>query len=95
MLLPGKDADNVFDKHLRTGMIPALAWPSVTELAGRPVGGCSLPTMIGWMMISGVTVTPLIWPPSGLPHSAVTRCAWPRVRHPVKSSIRTGYPTGA
>ncbi len=38
MLLKGRDADNVMDKHYVTGMIFTISWPSVTELAGRPVG---------------------------------------------------------
>lgn len=33
-----KDADNKFDKHYTNGMLLSLSWPSVTELAGRPVG---------------------------------------------------------
>lgn len=37
-LLPGSDADNTFDKHYVSGMMLTLSWPSVTELAGRPVG---------------------------------------------------------
>lgn len=38
MLLKNRDADNKFDKHYITGMILTLSYPSVTELAGRPVG---------------------------------------------------------
>ena len=38
LLIKRKDADNKFDKHYVTGMILTLSWPSVTELAGRPVG---------------------------------------------------------
>lgn len=37
-LIGSKDADNVFDKQYRSGMMLTLSWPSVTELAGRPVG---------------------------------------------------------
>lgn len=37
-LLKRKDADNKFDKTYDNGMILTLSWPSVTELAGRPVG---------------------------------------------------------
>lgn len=37
-LLPGSDSDNTFDKHYSSGMMLTLSWPSVTELAGRPVG---------------------------------------------------------
>lgn len=38
MLLNARDADNKFDKQYTTGMILSLSHPSVTELAGRPVG---------------------------------------------------------
>lgn len=38
MLLKNRDADNKFDKHYITGMMLTLSYPSVTELAGRPVG---------------------------------------------------------
>lgn len=31
------DADNIFDKHYKAGNILTLTYPSVTELAGRPV----------------------------------------------------------
>lgn len=37
MLLASKDADNKFDKQYTTGSILSLSWPSVTELAGRPI----------------------------------------------------------
>lgn len=37
MLLKSKDADNKFDKQYMTGTILTLSWPSVTELAGRPI----------------------------------------------------------
>lgn len=36
--IKSRDADNIFDKHYKTGMMLTLSWPSVTELAGRPVG---------------------------------------------------------
>lgn len=36
-LLPTKDADNVFDKRYRSGMIQRFGWPSVNELSGRPI----------------------------------------------------------
>lgn len=36
-LLPGRDSNNVFDKHYKSGIIIKLAWPSVAELSGRPV----------------------------------------------------------
>jgi phage terminase large subunit GpA-like protein len=32
------DADNVFDKIYKSGMILTLSWPSIAELSGRPVG---------------------------------------------------------
>lgn len=38
MLMKSRDADNKFDKHYITGIILTLSYPSVTELAGRPVG---------------------------------------------------------
>lgn len=38
MLMKNRDADNKFDKHYITGIILTLSYPSVTELAGRPVG---------------------------------------------------------
>jgi phage terminase large subunit GpA-like protein len=38
MLLPGADNDNKFDKLYNTGMMLSLSWPTVTELAGKPVG---------------------------------------------------------
>lgn len=37
-LVQSKDADNKFDKHYTNGMLLTLSYPSVTELAGRPVG---------------------------------------------------------
>jgi phage terminase large subunit GpA-like protein len=37
-LMPNKDADNVFDKHYRSGMMLTLSWPSINELSGRPIG---------------------------------------------------------
>lgn len=33
-----RDADNKFDKHYKSGMMLSISWPSVTELAGRPIG---------------------------------------------------------
>lgn len=38
----GRSFDNKFDKHFTNGMILTLSWPSVTELAGRPVPRCAL-----------------------------------------------------
>jgi phage terminase large subunit GpA-like protein len=35
-LLPGKSADNTFDKHY-AGMLLTLAWPSINELSGKPI----------------------------------------------------------
>lgn len=37
MMLSSRDADNKFDKQYTSGMILTLSWPSVTELAGRPI----------------------------------------------------------
>ena len=37
-LMRNSDSDNKFDKHYQTGMMLTLSYPSVTELAGRPVG---------------------------------------------------------
>lgn len=37
-LITGANSDNTFDKHYLSGMMLTLSWPSVTELAGRPVG---------------------------------------------------------
>lgn len=37
MLLGTKDADNKFDKQYSTGSMLTISWPSVTELAGRPI----------------------------------------------------------
>lgn len=42
MLLKAREADNVFDKQYVTGMILNLSHPTVTELAGRPVGRIAL-----------------------------------------------------
>lgn len=36
-LVPGRHADNTFDKHYRSGMMLTLSWPSVNEMAGKPV----------------------------------------------------------
>jgi phage terminase large subunit GpA-like protein len=41
-LIKRKDADNKFDKQYTTGTMLTLSWPSVTELAGRPVGRIAL-----------------------------------------------------
>jgi phage terminase large subunit GpA-like protein len=38
LLRPDRDADNVFDKHYKTGMILTMSHPSRTEFAGRPIG---------------------------------------------------------
>lgn len=37
-LMKQKDSDNKFDKHYENGMLLTLSYPSVTELAGKPVG---------------------------------------------------------
>lgn len=42
MLLANKDADNVHDKQYRSGCMLGLAWPTVAQLAGRPVGRIAL-----------------------------------------------------
>lgn len=36
-LLADRDADNKYDKHYKSGMILGLAWPTVAELAGKPI----------------------------------------------------------
>ncbi|MBG5968911.1 phage terminase large subunit family protein, partial [Proteus mirabilis] len=36
-LLKGRDTDNKFDKQYITGMMLTITYPTVTELAGRPV----------------------------------------------------------
>jgi len=41
-LVKSKDADNKFDKHYSNGMMLSLSYPSVTELAGKPVGRVAL-----------------------------------------------------
>lgn len=42
MLLKAREADNVYDKQYRSGMLLNLSYPSVTEFAGRPVGRIAL-----------------------------------------------------
>lgn len=42
LLMKTRDSDNKFDKHYVTGMMLTLSWPSITELAGRPVGRIAL-----------------------------------------------------
>lgn len=41
-LVKRRDADNKFDKHYTSGMMLTLSWPSVTEMAGKPVGRIGL-----------------------------------------------------
>lgn len=41
-LTKSKDSDNKFDKHYSNGMILSLSYPSVTELAGKPIGRVAL-----------------------------------------------------
>lgn len=41
-LVKDKDGDNKFDKHYTNGMILSLSYPSVTELAGKPIGRAAL-----------------------------------------------------
>lgn len=38
MLLPTADADNRFDKQYSTGMLFTIAWPTPSQLAGKPIG---------------------------------------------------------
>jgi phage terminase large subunit GpA-like protein len=38
MMLPTADADNRFDKQYTTGMLFTLAWPTPSQLAGKPIG---------------------------------------------------------
>lgn len=33
-----RDSDNKHDKHYKSGVILTLSWPSITELAGKPIG---------------------------------------------------------
>lgn len=40
--MKGRGSDNIFDKHFTNGLMLTLSWPSVTELAGRPVPRCAL-----------------------------------------------------
>lgn len=42
VLLADRDADNVYDKQYKNGMMLNLSWPTVTEFAGRPVGRIAL-----------------------------------------------------
>ncbi len=37
MLLPTADADNRYDKQYRSGMLFTLAWPTESQLAGKPI----------------------------------------------------------
>lgn len=37
-MVKSKDSDNKFDKHYSNGMMLSLSWPTVSELAGKPVG---------------------------------------------------------
>lgn len=38
LMLDSGDADNVFDKTFKSGMMLTLSWPSINELSGKPVG---------------------------------------------------------
>lgn len=40
--MPSRDADNVYDKHYRNGMMLNLGHPTIAQLAGRPVGRIAL-----------------------------------------------------
>jgi len=37
LVVARRDADNVFDKHYKAGMMLTLSWPSINELSGRPI----------------------------------------------------------
>lgn len=41
-LQAAREADNVYDKQYRSGMMLNLSWPTVAQLAGRPVGRIAL-----------------------------------------------------
>ncbi len=41
-LMKSADSDNKFDKHYNNGMMLTLSYPSVTEMAGKPVGRVAL-----------------------------------------------------
>jgi len=36
-LIQSRDADNVFDKHYKSGMLLTLSWPTINELSGKPI----------------------------------------------------------
>lgn len=36
-ILPGRSADNIFDKRFRSGALITLSWPTVNELSGKPI----------------------------------------------------------
>ncbi len=38
MLIDRADADNVFDKHYRNGMLFTIGWPTKSQVAGKPIG---------------------------------------------------------
>lgn len=38
MLVPGSNGDNTFDKHYTNGMLFTIAWPTRSQLAGKPIG---------------------------------------------------------
>jgi phage terminase large subunit GpA-like protein len=42
LLMPGKDSDNVYDKHYRNGMMFSLSWPAINEMSGKPIGRVAL-----------------------------------------------------
>lgn len=41
-LVGSKEADNKFDKTYKNGMLLSLSWPTVSELAGKPIGRAAL-----------------------------------------------------
>lgn len=36
-LIVGRNQDNTFDKHYRSGMMVTLSWPAINELSGKPI----------------------------------------------------------
>ncbi len=42
LIVKRREADNKFDKHFLNGMMLSLSWPSVTEMAGKPIPRAAL-----------------------------------------------------
>jgi len=42
IIVKRREADNKFDKHFTNGMMLSLSWPSVTEMAGKPIPRAAL-----------------------------------------------------